>query len=66
MGPETTQANEMVLDHRHEDMKDLRCMSFTSRGTAEIVVAGLQDTMLVIDLHKGEVVKQVCLHLAMS
>lgn len=38
-------------------------MSFTSKGTAEIIVAGLQDTMLVIDLNKGEVVKQVCLHL---
>ncbi|KAG5982428.1 poly(A)-specific ribonuclease [Claviceps digitariae] len=43
---------------RHDDMKDLRCMSFTSRGTTEIIVAGLQETMLVIDLHKGEVVKQ--------
>ncbi len=34
-------------------------MSFTSKGTAEIIVAGLQDKMLVIDLNKGEVVKQV-------
>lgn len=45
---------------RHDDMKELRCMSFTSKGTAEIIVAGLQDIMLVIDLNKGEVVKQVC------
>ncbi|GJN82195.1 PAB-dependent poly(A)-specific ribonuclease subunit PAN2 [Purpureocillium lilacinum] len=44
---------------RHDDMKDLRCMSFTSKGTAEIIVAGLQDKMLVIDLNKGEVVKQI-------
>ncbi|POR34438.1 PAB-dependent poly(A)-specific ribonuclease subunit PAN2 [Tolypocladium paradoxum] len=44
---------------RHDEMKDLRCMSFTSKGTAEIIVAGLQDVMLVIDLGKGEVVKQV-------
>ncbi|KAK7414478.1 poly(A)-specific ribonuclease [Neonectria punicea] len=44
---------------RHDEMKDLRCMSFTSKGTAEIIVAGLQDTMLVIDLIKGDVVKQV-------
>ncbi|KAL6918053.1 hypothetical protein FSHL1_009482 [Fusarium sambucinum] len=43
----------------HDDMKDLRCMSFTSKGTAEIVAAGWQDTMLVIDLTKGNVVKQV-------
>jgi PAB-dependent poly(A)-specific ribonuclease subunit 2 len=34
-------------------------MSFTSKGTAEIIVAGLQNLMLVIDLIKGEVVKQV-------
>jgi PAB-dependent poly(A)-specific ribonuclease subunit 2 len=44
---------------RHDDMQDLRCMSFTSKGSAEIIVAGLQDTMLVIDLIKGEVVKQI-------
>ncbi|KAH7175699.1 ubiquitin carboxyl-terminal hydrolase-domain-containing protein [Dactylonectria macrodidyma] len=44
---------------KHDDMKDLRCMCFTSKGTAEILVAGLQDTMLVIDLIKGDVVKQV-------
>ncbi|KAH6605888.1 hypothetical protein Trco_005041 [Trichoderma cornu-damae] len=44
---------------RHDDMKDLRCMSFTSKGTAEILAAGLQDNMLVIDLVKGEVVKQL-------
>ena len=35
-------------------------MSYTSKGTTEIVVAGLQTTMLVIDLNKGEVTKQVC------
>jgi hypothetical protein len=40
-------------------MIDLRCMSFTSKGTLEIIVAGLQDTMLVIDLFKGDVIKTV-------
>lgn len=44
---------------RHEDMKDLRCMCFTSKGASEILVAGWQDTMFVIDVVKGEVVKQV-------
>lgn len=34
-------------------------MSFTTKGTSEIIVAGLQDMMLVIDLTKGEVVKKV-------
>ncbi|RBR26581.1 uncharacterized protein FIESC28_00578 [Fusarium coffeatum] len=44
---------------KHDEMKDLRCMSFTSKGTAEIIAAGWQDTMLVVDLNKGEVTKQV-------
>lgn len=34
-------------------------MSFTSKGTAEILVAGEQDKMFVIDVNKGEVTKQV-------
>jgi len=40
-------------------MKNLQCMSFTSKGTSEILVAGAQDTMLVVDVNKGGVVKQV-------
>jgi PAB-dependent poly(A)-specific ribonuclease subunit 2 len=40
-------------------MKDLQCMSFTSKGASEILVAGSQDTMFVIDINKGEIVKQV-------
>lgn len=43
----------------HEDMKDLRCMSYTSKGTSEILVAGLQDQMFVIDVDKGIITKQV-------
>ncbi|KAH8903478.1 hypothetical protein BR93DRAFT_931074 [Coniochaeta sp. PMI_546] len=48
-----------IWNIRHEDMKDLHCMSFTSKGASEILVAGSQDTMFVIDINKGEVVKQV-------
>lgn len=44
---------------RHPEMKELRCMSFTSKGTAEILVAGEQDKMFIIDVHKGEVTKTV-------
>lgn len=44
---------------RHEDMKELRCMTFTSKGTAEILVAGEQDKMFVIDVLRGEVMKQI-------
>lgn len=46
-------------------MKDLQCMSFTSKGANEIIVAGWQDTMLVIDVIKGEIVKQVGGHPAL-
>ncbi|KAI1397515.1 PAB-dependent poly(A)-specific ribonuclease subunit PAN2 [Hypoxylon fuscum] len=44
---------------RHDDMQELRCMSFTSKGTAEILVAGEQDKMFVIDTNKGEITKQL-------
>ncbi|KAM7195211.1 PAB-dependent poly(A)-specific ribonuclease subunit PAN2 [Naviculisporaceae sp. PSN 640] len=47
-------------DEKHEilrSMKHLLCMSFTSKHS-EILVAGAQETMFVIDLTKGEVVKQ--------
>ncbi len=40
-------------------MRDLYCMSFTSRGTSEILVAGCQNTMYLIDVNKGEITKQV-------
>ncbi|EAQ84938.1 hypothetical protein CHGG_08952 [Chaetomium globosum CBS 148.51] len=43
---------------RHDEMENLQCMSFTSKGASEIIVAGFQDTMFVIDVVKGEIVKQ--------
>jgi len=47
---------------RHENMKDLRCMSFTSKGASEILVAGCQDVMFKIDVEKGRIMEEV-LHL---
>ncbi|KAK0641099.1 ubiquitin carboxyl-terminal hydrolase-domain-containing protein [Cercophora newfieldiana] len=47
-----------IWNIRHEAMEDLRCMSFTSKSNTEILVAGLQGTMFVIDVNKGEIVKQ--------
>lgn len=44
------------------EMKDLRCMSYTSKGTSEILVAGLQDVMFTVDVDKGTVTKQVALY----
>lgn len=34
-------------------------MSYTSKGTAEIVVAGLQTSMFTIDVDKGVITKEV-------
>jgi PAB-dependent poly(A)-specific ribonuclease subunit 2 len=45
--------------YRHDEMKDLRCMSYTSKETSEILVAGLQDEMFTIDVEKGTITKQV-------
>ncbi|KAM0277743.1 hypothetical protein ACHAQH_005604 [Verticillium albo-atrum] len=42
-----------------EEFKDLRCMNFTSKGQAEILVAGFQDKMFVIDVNKGEITKEI-------
>ena len=41
------------------DMTHLRCMSFTGRGTDEIVVAGCQKQMYRIDLEKGVITEVV-------
>jgi PAB-dependent poly(A)-specific ribonuclease subunit 2 len=40
-------------------MKDLRCMSFTTKDAKEILVAGLQDVMFTINVDKGEITKSV-------
>ncbi|KAL5604368.1 hypothetical protein BROUX41_002340 [Berkeleyomyces rouxiae] len=48
-----------IWNLRHEAMKDLQCMSYTSKGTFEVLLAGLQNTMLVVDTIRGEIVRQV-------
>jgi PAB-dependent poly(A)-specific ribonuclease subunit 2 len=37
----------------NENFKDLRCMSFTSKGSDEVLVAGYQQTMFKVDIDKG-------------
>ncbi|KAH7375292.1 PAB-dependent poly(A)-specific ribonuclease subunit PAN2 [Plectosphaerella cucumerina] len=44
---------------QNENMKDMRCMSFTSKTQNEILVAGFQDKMFVIDVNKGEITKEI-------
>lgn len=60
MDPRALLETDITLCGRDEEMRDLRCMSFTSKATSEILVAGLQGTMFVIDVNKGEIVKRVC------
>lgn len=52
----------LTTGYSNDDMEDLRCMSFTSKGTSELLVAGLQDVMFTIDVEKGTVLKQVYAH----
>ncbi|KAF2837605.1 PAB-dependent poly(A)-specific ribonuclease subunit PAN2 [Patellaria atrata CBS 101060] len=40
-----------------ENFKDLRCISFTAKGSSEILVAGCQDTMFRVDVEKGVIVE---------
>jgi PAB-dependent poly(A)-specific ribonuclease subunit 2 len=44
---------------RNDKFQDLQCMSFTAKGTHELVVAGGQDTMFKIDVEKGTVTQVV-------
>ncbi|KAF1982126.1 PAB-dependent poly(A)-specific ribonuclease subunit PAN2 [Aulographum hederae CBS 113979] len=41
----------------NEKFKDLRCMSFASKGTQELLVAGCQSEMFKIDTEKGTIVQ---------
>jgi hypothetical protein len=50
---------KLTLVSSHDDMKELYCMSYTSKGTSEILVAGLQDQMFVINVDKGTISRQV-------
>ena len=45
--------NQLTDLYSNESMTDLCCMSFTSKGTNEILVAGRQGTMYKIDIDKG-------------
>jgi hypothetical protein len=34
-------------------------MSYTSRGTSEVVLAGLQKSMITVDVDRGQVLNEV-------
>ena len=35
---------------------ELQCMSFTARGTNELLVAGIQDQMFKVDVETGQII----------
>lgn len=49
----------VLMDGRHENMKELTSMSFANRGTTEMLVGGLQDSILRVNLDRGQVTNEV-------
>lgn len=49
----------LTLDYSNDNMKDLQCMTYTSKGTSEVLAAGLQDQMFIINVDKGTITRQV-------
>lgn len=50
--------------HIADDLfQDLQCMSFTGKGSNELIVAGCQDTMFKLDVETGSISQEVSLRL---
>ena len=49
----------LTVCNRHEKMNNLACMSYTNRGTSELLVGGLQKTMVTVNLDRGAVISEV-------
>jgi len=49
----------LTVCNRHEKMSNLTCMSYTNRGTSELLVGGLQKTMVTVNLDRGAVISEV-------
>lgn len=47
------------LGNRDEKMNNLLCMSYTNRGTSELLVGGLQKSIVTVNLDRGAVVTEV-------
>ncbi|EPS41531.1 hypothetical protein H072_4574 [Dactylellina haptotyla CBS 200.50] len=43
----------------NERMFDLRCMSYTSKGTSEVIAGGIQRSLLTINLDRGTVINEL-------
>ena len=47
-------------------MTNLTCMSYTNRGTSELLVGGLQKTMVTVNLDRGTVISEVLSHTGLN
>ena len=50
------------MKYSNEDTTDLHCMTYTTMPNSEILAAGRQDNMLVINVARGTIVKKVSTH----
>jgi PAB-dependent poly(A)-specific ribonuclease subunit 2 len=41
------------------NFRQLQCMSYTAKGTNELLVAGLQEQMFKIDIERGQIIEYV-------
>jgi hypothetical protein len=48
-----------LITHSDPNFQDLQCMSYTSKGTHELLVGGGQSTMFKVDVEKGEITQMV-------
>jgi hypothetical protein len=50
---------KVKMDRDETKMKDLTCMSYTSRGTSEVVVAGQSPGLFRVNVDRGSIVNEV-------
>lgn len=54
-----TRQGSQIWHITSENITELRCMSYTLKGTTQILVAGHQPFMLVINVEKGNIAKKI-------
>lgn len=46
-------------DNRDNGIENLTCMAFSGTGSSEVVAAGGQNNVLLLNIDRGSVIKQV-------
>jgi hypothetical protein len=50
---------ENCIDSRDNGIENLTCMAFAGTGSSEVVAAGGQNNVLLLNIDRGSVIKQV-------